>query len=66
VDIPIGVAAHLWAISGGLKERHAQGLLRRLFDLSLLLNLDLGQGIFRVHDTIRHFLRDRARVSARV
>jgi WD40 repeat protein len=34
--------------------------LSRLHDLSLLLELDLGQGFFRLHDTIRHFLRDQA------
>ena len=33
---------------------------RRLFDLSLLLERDLGQGFFRLHDTVRQFLRDRA------
>jgi len=34
--------------------------LNRLFDLSLLLDLDLGQRFFRLHDTTRHFLRDRS------
>jgi hypothetical protein len=31
-----------------------------LFDLSLLLERDLGQGFFRLHDIVRQFLRDRA------
>ena len=40
----------------GLRDgRHSD----RLSDLSLLLDFDLGQGFFRLHDTIRHFLRDR-------
>ena len=32
----------------------------KLFDLSLLLERDLEQRFFRLHDTVRHFLRDRA------
>ncbi len=35
-------------------------LLAKLFDLSLLLERDLGQGFFRLHDTVRQFLRDQA------
>jgi hypothetical protein len=31
-----------------------------LFDLSLLLERDLGQGFFRLHDIVRQFLRDGA------
>ena len=59
-DIPIGVVARLWAATGGLEDFETEDLLSKLFDLSLLLDLDLGQRIFRLHDTIRHFLRDRA------
>jgi TIR domain/NB-ARC domain/APAF-1 helical domain len=60
VDIPIGVAARLWAITAGLTDLEAEDFLGRLFNLSLLLNFDLGQRYFRLHDTIRHFLRDQA------
>ena len=59
-DIPVGVVARLWAATGGLEDFETEDLLGRLFDLSLLLELDLGQGFFRLHDTVRHFLRDRA------
>ena len=43
---------------GGLEDFETEDLLSRLFDLSLLLDLDLGQRFFRLHDTTRHFLRD--------
>ena len=57
-EIPVGVAARLWARTGCLEEFESEDLLGRLFDLSLLLDLDLGQRFFRLHDTTRHFLRD--------
>jgi hypothetical protein len=59
-EIPVGVGARLWATTGSLEGYEAEDLLSRLFDLSLLLDLDLGQRFFRLHDTTRHFLRDRA------
>src|SRR5262249_23716151 len=59
-DIPIGLAGRLWGETGGLAEFETEDLLSRLYDLSLLLNLDLNQRILRLHDTIRHFLRDQA------
>jgi hypothetical protein len=59
-DIPFGVVARLWAATGGLADFETDDLLGRLFDLSLLLERDLGQGFFRLHDTVRQFLRDRA------
>ena len=59
-DIPVGVIARLWAATGSLEDFETEDLLTRLFDLSLLHDFDLGQGYFRLHDTIRHFLRDRA------
>ena len=57
-DIPTGVAGRLWATTGGLEDFETEDLLSQLFDLSLLLNLDLGQRFFRLHDTVRHFLGD--------
>jgi len=59
-EIPVGVAARLWETTGGLAEFDAEDLLSRLHDLSLLLEFDLGQRFFRLHDTTRHFLWDRA------
>ena len=59
-EIPVGIVARLWAATGGLEDFETEDLLSRLFDLSLLLDLDLGQRVFRLHDTTRHFLRDRA------
>jgi WD40 repeat protein len=59
-DIPVGVVGRLWAETGGLADFETEDLLGKLFDLSLLLERDLGQGFLRLHDTLRHFLRDRA------
>ena len=59
-EIPVGVVARLWKITGGLADFETEDGLIRLFDLSLLLDLDLGQRFFRLHDTTRHFLRDQA------
>ena len=60
VEIPAGVVGRLWAVTGGLDEFETEDLLSRLFGLSLLYSLDLGQGAFRLHDTVRHFLQDLA------
>jgi WD40 repeat protein len=59
-EIPVGVVVRLWTVEGSLKEYQTKALRTRLFDLSLLLDLDLGQRFFRLHDTTRHFLQDRA------
>ena len=59
-EIPVGVVARFWAATGGLEDFETEDLLSRLFDLSLLLDLDLGRRFFRLHDTTRQFLRDRA------
>ena len=59
-DIPVGVIARLWGATGGLEDFETEDLLSRLFDLSLLLDLDLGRRFFRLHDTIRQFLWDQA------
>jgi WD40 repeat protein len=59
-DIPIGVVAYFWATTAGLPDLESEDFLGRLFDLSLLLNFDLGQRFFRLHDTIRHFLQNQA------
>jgi WD40 repeat protein len=59
-DIPIGVVVRLWAETGGLAEFETEDLLSRLYDLSLLLNLDLNRRVLRLHDTIRHFLQDQS------
>jgi len=60
VDVPIGVATRLWAKNGGLEEADTEELLVRLVNLSLLLSLDLGRRNLRFHDTVRHFLQERA------
>jgi WD40 repeat protein len=59
-EIPASIVARLWTATGGLPDFETEAVLSRLFDLSLLLDLDLGQVFFRLHDTTRHFLRDRA------
>ena len=60
VDVPIGIAARLWADTGGLDEVDTEDSLVRLDSLSLLFALDLGKHSFRVHDTVRHFLQEQA------
>jgi WD40 repeat protein len=60
-DIPIGIVARLWAGDGGLDEFATLDLLTELYDLSLLLGLDLDRRTIRVHDTTRQFLRDEAK-----
>jgi WD40 repeat protein len=59
-EINVGIARRLWEATGGLRDFETEDLLVRLFGLSLLLDLDLERRIFRLHDTVRHFLRDRA------
>jgi len=58
VDVPIGIAARLWAKTGGLDEADSEDLLVRLESLSLLLSLDLGRRSFRFRCD-RLFLRSR-------
>jgi hypothetical protein len=60
VDIPICIAARLWAKTGGFDGIDTEDLLRRLESLSLLLSLDLERRRFRFHDTTRRFLREQA------
>ena len=57
-EIPVGVVARLWETTGGFADFETEDLLTRFFNLSLLLDLDLGQRFFRLHDTTRHYLRD--------
>src|SRR5262249_43359783 len=63
--IPIGIVERLW--SDHLDQIETEDLLDELCSLSLLLDLDRGQGTLQVHDTIRQFLREemgRARLVA--
>jgi hypothetical protein len=59
-DVPIGIVACLWRQTGGLDEDQTEDLLRDLHKRSLLLNLDFDRHVVRLHDTVRHFLRDGA------
>jgi WD40 repeat protein len=61
VDVPVGIVARLWHATGGLDAFATDDLLSDLFDLSLLLDLDLGTRTLRFHDTTRQFLQDGAR-----
>ena len=61
VDIPIGVIARLWHDTAGFTPGKTKDLLLRFFGLSLLVTLSiLDRRTFRFHDTVRHFLQDRA------
>ena len=59
-DIPIAVVARLWLEPAGFGPGKTKDLLVRFFGLSLLLSLDLDRSSFRFHDTVRHFLREKA------
>jgi hypothetical protein len=59
-DVPLGVVSRLWAETSGLDEFGTEDLLVKLYNLSLLLTLDLDLQTFRLHDVLRHFLRDQA------
>jgi hypothetical protein len=59
-DVPLGVVARLWRKTGGLDEFDTEDLLQRFQNLSLLLALDLDRRTFRFHDTVRHFLQEKA------
>jgi hypothetical protein len=61
VDVPVGIVARLWHATGGLDAFATVDLLCELFDLSLLLGLDLDRRTLRFHDTTRQFLQDAAR-----
>jgi hypothetical protein len=61
VDVPVGIVARLWRATGGLDAFATVDLLSELFDLSLLLDLDLDRRTLRFHDTTRQFLQDEAR-----
>jgi hypothetical protein len=60
VDVSLGIVSRFWAETGGLKSVETEDLLVELHRLSLLLDLDLEQRTFRLHDIVRYFLRDRA------
>ena len=60
IEVPISIVEGWWAATGGLVDFESEDLLTRLFDLSLLQTLDLGERTFRLHDMVRHFLRDQA------
>jgi WD40 repeat protein len=60
IDVPLGVVSRLWAETGSLDEFETEDLLVTLYGLSLLLSLDLDRRTFRLHDILRHFLRDQA------
>ncbi len=60
VDVPIGMAARLWAETGGLDRHETESLLAACDDASLLLDLDFTRDTFRFHDSVREFLHDRA------
>ena len=57
VDIPIAIIVRLWSRTGAIAEFESEDLLSELYNLSLLLDLDLNQRMIRLHDTVRHFLQ---------
>jgi WD40 repeat protein len=59
-NVPLVVIEALWAESKDFDEDETDELVRRLSDLSLLQNLDLGEKTLRLHDNMAWYLRDRA------
>jgi WD40 repeat protein len=59
-EIPLDIVHRNWAEAAELDETETEDFVERLHDLSLLLDLDLNRRTLRLHDTIRHFLRDQA------
>ncbi|HEY2294149.1 MAG TPA: NB-ARC domain-containing protein [Thermoanaerobaculia bacterium] len=57
-DIPLVIVEILWAKTGELWRLGTENLLSRLARLSLLQVLDLSARTIRLHDVIRHYLRD--------
>ena len=60
-DIPVGIVARLWAGDGEPDQFATLNLLAELYDVSLLLALDLDRHTIRFHDTTRHYLQDEAK-----
>jgi hypothetical protein len=58
VDVPIGIVELLWSKTGRLEQIDTEDLINELYGLSLLLGLDLERRTFRIHDTIRQFVRE--------
>jgi hypothetical protein len=56
-DVPIGIAERLWGETTGYDAVETEDCLTEFSNLSLLLVLDLDRRTFRLHDTIRQFLR---------
>lgn len=56
--VPLGVVSALWKSTGTLSYRATKDLLVKMKGLSLLLDLDLKSAGFRLHDTIREYLRN--------
>ena len=56
-EIPTSAALGLWRQTAGLDPLDGEDILTRLDELSLLIDLDLGRGLFRLHDVFRSLLR---------
>jgi hypothetical protein len=56
-EIPTSAVLGLWRETSGLDSLDGEDLLTRLDELSLLINLDLGRGLLRLHDVFRNLLR---------
>ncbi len=54
--VPLATVQTLWAATGGLDDLDSDDLARKLFGLSLLLDLDLARRSLRLHDVIRTYL----------
>jgi WD40 repeat protein len=60
VNIPLATVARLWGETGSMDEIDTEDLCTRLYDISLLLDLDLASRHIRLHDVVRHYLHSEA------
>src|SRR5262249_4441175 len=57
VDVPMATVELLWGQTANLDDFATEELLQRLFQVSLLLDFDVGTRLVRLHDVIRGYLR---------
>ena len=58
-EIPIDAVELLWSATGGLSRQQAEKMCLALADMSLISDLNLGSGVFRLHDVLCAFLAKR-------
>jgi hypothetical protein len=60
IDVPREIIADLWRHRAGLDAAASDSLLLEFADLSLVQHFQINPPVVRLHDVVRHYLRDRA------